>query len=389
MIFHNLLTGRYHTEEEIRENLSKFNIKFYAPFYVILIASINDLDTESKLEEISAHKIYVNRILAQSFDNVEGIYNLDFERTVLLLSYDLPNYIDVMEHVEKNTENIVEQLYTSVKISISFSGDIDSEITKIPSSFFNANIAINYRQKNPSYTVQWFNKAEYVDQFSFYYPIELETKLIALVNAGNSVELPELFEKIERRNKYITGTDGNSIFYGLLQSMNSNLTRIFNDSRNLPPKEVKIRGKILTQLEKQDNLLQTFYLLKELFISIAANNREELRKKDSSLLVEIRKYINEHYTDPQLSLASVANVFSITEVYLSCLFKQETGENFSKYVERLRMERAIELIEKGDFMMNEIAEMVGYNSPQVFRRAYKRHYGNTPTSANKFKNPTY
>jgi AraC-like DNA-binding protein len=59
------------------------------------------------------------------------------------------------------------------------------------------------------------------------------------------------------------------------------------------------------------------------------------------------------------------------------LFKDISGENFSKYIEKLRMQRAHELIENG-FKITEIAQMAGYNSPQVFRRAYRRHYGVAP-----------
>ncbi len=92
---------------------------------------------------------------------------------------------------------------------------------------------------------------------------------------------------------------------------------------------------------------------------------------------KVKKYIHENYSDSQLSLSSVGEEFCITEVYLSKLFKQATGENFSKYVEGIRMEKAKELMEQKK-KTSEIADMVGYNSPQVFRRAWKRYYGDTP-----------
>lgn len=381
-IFYNLLIGRFRTENDIRENLMKININLGAQYYVVLIASLNDLNTNSNLEEISAHKVYLNSILTRYFNNVEGIYNLDFERTVLLLSYNQDSYVDVMEHVERNTEYIVEQLYKSVKASISFSGDIARNIMKIPSSFFNANAAMNYREKNLSYTVQWYNKAEQVDRLSYYYPIEMETKLIAIVDTGNTASLSEMFDKIERRNRYIINRDNTKQLFGLLQSMNSTLVRVFNNHCNDSQQMYKIKEKISAQLQSQNDLLHTFYLMKEIFVAIAAKNNEEIRKSDSSLIHQIQQFISEQYTDPQLSLSSIANVFGITEAYLSSLFKQKTSENFSKYVERLRMEKALAYIKEGGFLISEIAEMVGYNSPQVFRRAYKRYYGSTPTNTN-------
>lgn len=90
------------------------------------------------------------------------------------------------------------------------------------------------------------------------------------------------------------------------------------------------------------------------------------------LVDKIKKYIQENYKDPQLSLSSVGEEFGITEVYLSKLFKRAAGENFSKYIEGLRMEQAGELIKEGR-KAAEVASLVGYNSPQVFRRAWKRY----------------
>lgn len=109
------------------------------------------------------------------------------------------------------------------------------------------------------------------------------------------------------------------------------------------------------------------------------NNVKTIRQQEIyDIKSRICKYIEENYTDQQLSLSSVADSFGISEVYLSRLFKQSFEQNFSKYVENLRMEEAKKLIESGNYTITAIAQMVGYNSSQTFRRAYKRVYGCTP-----------
>ena len=193
--------------------------------------------------------------------------------------------------------------------------------------------------------------------------------------------LPEVFEKLEKRNKYIIRTDNPKQLLALLQSLNATLLRVYNNYNSDSRQIVKIKEKISEKLQNQEDLLQTYYLIKEIFLVITSNNYDTIRKSDNSLINKIQQYIGEKYTDPQLSLTLIANVFGITEVYLSSLFKQKTGENFSKYVERLRMEKAREYIEEGKYLIKEIAEKIGYNSPQVFRRAYKRCFGSTPTDA--------
>ncbi|MNJ80329.1 HTH-type transcriptional regulator YesS [compost metagenome] len=67
--------------------------------------------------------------------------------------------------------------------------------------------------------------------------------------------------------------------------------------------------------------------------------------------------------------------------YLGKLFKKETGEKFSNYVVKLRMEKAIEEIEKtGDVKVFELAEKLGFgDNPQYFSQVFKKYTGHTPS----------
>jgi two-component system response regulator YesN len=67
--------------------------------------------------------------------------------------------------------------------------------------------------------------------------------------------------------------------------------------------------------------------------------------------------------------------------YLGKLFKKETGEKFSNYITRLRIELAIKMIEKeNDVKVFEIAEKIGYGeNPQYFSQVFKKHTGFTPS----------
>ena len=68
----------------------------------------------------------------------------------------------------------------------------------------------------------------------------------------------------------------------------------------------------------------------------------------------------------------------MSESYLSTLFKEQSGGNFADYVEMLRIEKACELLQNSANTVNDVAEAVGYNSVQSFRRAFKRVKGVSP-----------
>lgn len=98
-------------------------------------------------------------------------------------------------------------------------------------------------------------------------------------------------------------------------------------------------------------------------------------------------YLHLNFGDCNLSLTSTAEAFQVSEGYLSSIFKQGTGINFSGYIERLRMDRAKELLKAGSMTIKEIADAVGYTSENSFCRAFKRVVGMNTSEWKARENP--
>lgn len=88
-------------------------------------------------------------------------------------------------------------------------------------------------------------------------------------------------------------------------------------------------------------------------------------------------YLQEHYTEP-LTVAGLANLCHVSEVYFRRLFKETFGVSPGDYVIRLRLETAANYLEHGDMTVGEIAEAVGYTSVSYFDKEFKKAYGETP-----------
>ena len=78
------------------------------------------------------------------------------------------------------------------------------------------------------------------------------------------------------------------------------------------------------------------------------------------------------------SLSTVAAMLSFSPEHFSRMFVRETGMNFVTCLNNLRMKRAMELLEKTDKKIYEIAEEVGYSSVSYFSTAFKKSFGETP-----------
>ena len=111
---------------------------------------------------------------------------------------------------------------------------------------------------------------------------------------------------------------------------------------------------------------------------------KEPARDDPGILVQrARTYIRAHFTEP-LSLNEVANTLAVNPAYLSSIFKSERGESYSKFILRLRMERAALLLRTYSAgKVNDIALEVGYSSTKHFYTVFKDYFGVTP---NEYRN---
>ncbi|WP_187355520.1 response regulator transcription factor [Paenibacillus tengchongensis] len=98
---------------------------------------------------------------------------------------------------------------------------------------------------------------------------------------------------------------------------------------------------------------------------------------NTELVRFIHTYISEHLGDT-LSLDDLGKAVHLHPVYLSKLYKQETGENLSGYITLKRLERAARLLTESRLHVLDIAQLVGYRKPQYFIKLFKEQYGTTP-----------
>ncbi|NRF94817.1 response regulator [Paenibacillus frigoriresistens] len=89
------------------------------------------------------------------------------------------------------------------------------------------------------------------------------------------------------------------------------------------------------------------------------------------------KYLEMHCTEA-ITMNRVAEHLFLNPSYFSKIFHEKTGETFSKYLIRLRMEKAKNLLKVSTLKIYEVAEQVGYQDFRHFGKLFKDHEGMTP-----------
>lgn len=92
----------------------------------------------------------------------------------------------------------------------------------------------------------------------------------------------------------------------------------------------------------------------------------------------VQDYVERHLAEP-LSLQSVCRRFSISQTYLSRLFRKYTNQSFNNFLTVLRINRAKTLLLGENVRIKDVAAMVGYNDQFYFSRLFRSVTGTTPT----------
>jgi len=79
-----------------------------------------------------------------------------------------------------------------------------------------------------------------------------------------------------------------------------------------------------------------------------------------------------------VSVKTIADRVFLHPVYLSKIYKTETGEGLGDYIIRIRMEKALYMLKHTNSKIYEITAALGYQNPQYFSKLFKKHYGMTP-----------
>ncbi|MGE7887188.1 AraC family transcriptional regulator [Bacillus cereus] len=96
-------------------------------------------------------------------------------------------------------------------------------------------------------------------------------------------------------------------------------------------------------------------------------------------IYKVQDYIESHIDDP-LSIEELAEVAGFSKFHFHRIFKGIVDEPLSRYVNRLKLERATHLLTyRTDMTITDIAYHFGFTDSAVFSRAFKSHYGISPS----------
>jgi len=136
---------------------------------------------------------------------------------------------------------------------------------------------------------------------------------------------------------------------------------------------------IFSQGFAQANAASDYAELAKALRSVAERCVDSLVKDSRSpVVLQVLEEIHRHYAD-ELSLKQLGARYHIHPVYLGQLFQKETGESFTEYINKYRIEQAKKLLKSSTLKVHDIARQAGYWETGYFYKQFKKYVGISPT----------
>ncbi len=99
--------------------------------------------------------------------------------------------------------------------------------------------------------------------------------------------------------------------------------------------------------------------------------------KHTDAIYKAIHYMSNNFVE-KITLEDVAKEVFLSSAYFSKIFKEQTGFNFSQYLNNLRIEKSKSLLRNSRIPLVDIAGMVGYEDQSYFSKVFKKMTGNSP-----------
>jgi len=371
-----LINGDYLYESDILQDMEELSLSINYKNYIAVLCMfmIPIKDSPSIAANLSI----------QSKQKLQNQLNLIFENNVWILDYDLSSVVILIGSDSDNVEirKQIDSTFSNIKLpapAYHYAGNFVHSLYDVSRSYKEA----RYVQNNisaPSESVSWYvnlygNEVLYNYHFNLY----TEQNLINQIMVGNTSNAEQLIDEI-----YQECIGHFTVSPKLIRCLSYDLYRLANHVLSLKKEQagndyIKL-NQLFDKILLDDLASFSFYFdfIKKLCTSISDSYKKEKSNKYDSVIDSVITYIKENYCDLQLCVSNIAQHCGISTKYLSQIFKEQRHENISDYIEKLRIEKACELLKGTSLTINDISEQAGYTNPHTFRAAFKRCMHITP-----------
>lgn len=367
-----IIKGKYNTEEQLKNIVNNTGLRLNNEIY--WVALITGVDYENIEENNNDVWEYVSQYIEEQQLGYT-IEEIDKNYLIILVSH-----IKVSDILKKQNE-IVDGINSQIKRKFDinptfFVGSYCESLVSIKYSYIEA---LNlYKSRTVGKAIRALNEA---NNDLVWYPSNKILQYIQNVRTGNYIAANETLEEMmnDINNHLLTDYKRTAICYDLV----NNIIKEF--SQDEIDDAISEQFAVLLSFEDMDDLKNKLASFAEIYFTTFFKCGE---KDENKIFMSVMQYIQENYTDSNLSLNVLAERMNKSIYYISRLIKSNLGCNFIEYLSSLRIEKSKILLTETNMNMSELVEKIGYLNVSSFNKKFKKEVGLSPGIYRK-KNQKY
>lgn len=213
----------------------------------------------------------------------------------------------------------------------------------------------------------------------YHFTLEEENRLLTCAADGDSESIESIFASILQQvqsARVISLNDGIPLINQLIYSLFRLRDRYTGEDFD---RFFDVLSVFSTSSIQSIPLSGSLQLVLDKYMEYCTLVKRRCVSRSEALMNEVRAYIDDHFDDTELTLKKLAEVFCISDAYLSRSFKAYQQVNVMSYLEQVRIRHALQLL-KTDASIEEVARSCGFDNVYRFRNAFKRVTNGLPSA---------
>jgi AraC-like DNA-binding protein len=244
-------------------------------------------------------------------------------------------------------------------------------------AYAEANEALRYRGIVGTGQVIYIEDVRLEGNAPLHYPSDKEEALNTHIVNGDADQALRLLDQIVREISREKGrVHVRQIQYALMRLLGSLVATSGRTNIDLSAFAGE-KTNVYEALLHQDDLQEAVQWLRRLVATLASGFSTAFREKNNRYVDQAVGILRSELDKP-LSLVQIADRLRLNPSYLSRIFKENTGQSFTDYMTKARMDKGKQLLLETDLKIKEIGERVGYLKSDYFIKLFRECVGMTP-----------
>ena len=370
-----IITGFYKSQDEMGLIIDKYKFSFKNSSWLVAVAQflIKDNDMERYQKDPAHFNTVISGLSKQAFSETDfEVYSTVIGEKIIFL-FNIDNSKDVPAVKEKIMSllhlfkrNSKQFLNIDLDVGTSGSAKPFGELPELYREAYNAK-ELSFFEKD---RIVGYDKSKFLNEGNL--PNINHKAIQKILLKGDAEELEKSFDDIFDRLYLLKNKEYvRTVFIDLLSQAKVLTEPLRKEQDTLALSDASFNYNIFQKLHNFEDVRN---YITDIYKKVIQMEKSQGQEQYSYSIQKSIEYIKKNY-GKNITLSDAAKYSDVSKNYLSFLFKQEIGTNFSVFLLNFRIEKSKELLTAGNVKIYEIADRVGFGNPYYFSKVFRETVG--------------